>query len=385
MKQAPQKKELNMKPALSSLLSFIYATSLLWPATTIAVTLSETMAEDRADFIPSSGEFTELCESKDTPADIRKTIDVLVADANAKSCAEAEERLNRKSYFELINKGISSIYPLTLFPNISSIKVAKNKITSIAGIEKLTRISRLDIRDNLVKDISPINGLKQLRLFNAQNNKITSIGGLDDLPKIRSMNVNDNPITDLSDLAENDSIIGLFFAKTAKGGSSVGDLSPLSRLSALKGLTLKNNGNISNIASLKGIETLNVAGTGLKDLSEVSQITTLKRLEISDNPLSTADSIADLAKLDKLTTLNMFETGIADISVVGKLWELTYIDVSKNKIEDVSALKDLEKVTHFIFNDNPLGTTIKRTDDNCPKDAASEIIAEWCKWEGEKK
>lgn len=330
----------------------------------------------------SAGKFTELCESKDTPADVRKTIDVLLNQANTKDCAAGEDYLNRQTYFEVIGKGITNIEPLLLFPNISSLNLKDNNITSIAGVGTFKKLTRLDIRRNKVSDISPANGLQRLRMLYAQNNQITSLGKLTDLPKARIMNFNDNPITDISDLPQFKSLVSIHFAKSEKGGPSLGDLSPLGRIASLKGLTLKNNGKITNISSLKKIQTLNVAGTGLKDLSEVSTLPDLKRLEISDNPLSTPESIADLSKMTGLTTLNMFKTGIADISVVAELEELTYLDLSDNKIETIAPLKELEKVTRFILQRNPLGTTIKRTEENCPTTAASEIIAHWCKWDG---
>lgn len=331
-----------------------------------------------------AGPFADLCEDKDTPADVRKTIDVMLASipkAEDRACAKAEGLLKRRTYFEFPNKGITSIKPLTLFPKIRSLLLKNNAITSLEGVSALSKLTRIDVRGNSVKDLTPVNGLQKLRMLYVQNNAITSLKGLDDVPKLRILNMNDNPITDLSDLPAFPSLVGLHMAKAKPEGPSLGDLTPLARISSLRGLTLKNNPGIRNIASLTQVETLNVAGTKLKDLSEVGQLQQLERLEISENPLATAESIAELGNLTKLTTLNMFKTGIKDIDVLDHLDALDYLDISGNKIESLMALKNLGNLTRLFMHDNPLGTTIKRTEANCPKDASAEIVRYWCNWE----
>lgn len=104
-------------------------------------------------------------------------------------------------------------------------------------------------------------------------------------------------------------------------------------------------------AALNRSEELDLANTGIKDVSFLRFFPHLEQIDISGNRIESLASLIGFTRLIRL-------------------------DISKNPIADIMALKDLTELEDFSAE----GTLVSeaKTADNCPEQAASEVIAKFC-------
>lgn len=140
------------------------------------------------------------------------------------------------------------------------------------------------------------------------------------------------------------SLEGLQYAKSAKmieicysnegrkGENEIKDLSPLSNLSQLQKLILRQNNidDISPLTGLAGLQELDVSGNyGISDVSVVANMPKLKILVLGNNV-------------------------ITDISAAAELQELQYLDIQGNNIESLPDMSKLKNMRTFIASGNHL-------------------------------
>ena len=87
-----------------------------------------------------------------------------------------------------------------------------------------------------------------------------------------------------------------------------------------------------------GLEDLNLSGTGISELGGLVGLTSLEKLDISNNRLTTEtndDRLGALANLTSLNELNLSNNkGITALSAIAGLSELTTLDISSTSITD---------------------------------------------------
>ena len=87
-----------------------------------------------------------------------------------------------------------------------------------------------------------------------------------------------------------------------------------------------------------GLEDLNLSGTGISELGGLVGLTSLEKLDISNNRLTTAtndDRLGALANLTSLNELNLSNNkGITALSAIAGLSNLTTLDISSTSITD---------------------------------------------------
>lgn len=187
-----------------------------------------------------------------------------------------------------------------------------------------------------------------------------------------------------------------------KGLSSV-DLTPLSELTALQSLTLKDNNitDLSALSALKKLSFLHLGGNPVSDLTPLASLPELKTLYLDGNPV---DDLTPLYGLKKLRTLSLrdipvgsnelealqealpdcyvfcddvleepkeitlgditFKSDVTELDLSGQeLTELTALsscaaltrlDLSHNKISDLTPLADLKELTWLCLWDNSI-------------------------------
>lgn len=69
---------------------------------------------------------------------------------------------------------------------------------------------------------------------------------------------------------------------------------------------------------------------------------------------------------------------IKDLSPLESLTHLEKNSLQGNKIEDIYYLKKFSEVIYFNMDDNSLGTTTDRIENNCSKFSKSTTISDWC-------
>jgi len=146
---------------------------------------------------------------------------------------------------------------------------------------------------------------------------------------------------------------------SAVEGKRLADLSPLSDLTQLQELILKQNGidDISALKKLVNLTWLDISGNKeITDISSVQDMAALKRFIASHNSIDNADAIAGLENLEYLDLSYNQITSLPDMS---KLKKVYFFDASHNQITDVSVLSGMQELRVLNLSGNTGITDIR--------------------------
>ena len=85
-------------------------------------------------------------------------------------------------------------------PNLRSLFLHRNDITSLEGLSGCPRIKKLWIFQNKIKDLKGLHALPELASLWIQANQISSLRGIDIVPQLEDLALSGNPITDFAEL-----------------------------------------------------------------------------------------------------------------------------------------------------------------------------------------
>lgn len=193
------------------------------------------------------------------------------------------------------------------------------------------------------------------------------------LRNMSSLNLSSSALTDLSPLVE---FVGL--TELVLNGNDLADITPLINLTALKKLELFSNkiSDISIVAKFQNLEDLRLWGNQISDISPLSQLINLDVLYLGQNQIT---DVSPLASLTNLTQLYMEHNAIQDVTPLALLTNLVKLNLLGNKIENVAPLVSLKNLVLIDLNENPLGSSIPKTQDNCPASGSiSSKLKNWC-------
>lgn len=217
---------------------------------------------------------------------------------------------------------------------LTSLKLADNRITTLDFLKPLKKLVSLDLSNNEITDISALSGLQSLRTLHLDGNKIEDFSPLYSLKKLTMLTIGDIEIKEsqLKELKEK--LPGcLIYSDEAK--EDVIDVT-------LGGKTFKSS-----------VTELDLSGCGIKDISSLSVCTKLTKLDLSDNSIS---DISPLVDIPGLTELDLSDNDIGDISPLVSMTKLTKLDLSNNRIKSAAAIKELTKLTELQLGGNKLGS-----------------------------
>lgn len=158
--------------------------------------------------------------------------------------------------------------------------LTKNKLTALPAIP-LPRLSRLLLNENEIANCAAFEGHATLLHLDLSKNKLNSTAGLANMPQLQVLDLTENEVADISvGLTKMSSLRKLILTK-----NKVTSLDKFPRLPALQHLVLTEN----QLADLK-------------QLDHLSTTTTLKQLDMQENPITTEKG--DAFKLEVLIRLN---------------------------------------------------------------------------------
>ena len=174
------------------------------------------------------------------------------------------------------NLGLSAATPLTKEKMLllTSLEAHKRGIVDITGLELATNLKLLHIGGNRIPDLSPLANLTSLtQLHIWQRNT-------DDMPSVTNL-----------------------------------DISPLSKLINLEGLSLDNSGisDISPLAGLKKLQRLHLSNNKIKDFSPLAGLTNLWQLWIKHNPATDFSPLAALNLRDFRSDVDVNDDGVVNV------------------------------------------------------------------------
>lgn len=151
-----------------------------------------------------------------------------------------------------------------------------------------------------------------------------------------------------------ESLEGIQYAKSATmvdiaytsavEGKSLADLSPLSELTQLQELILKQDGinDITALSTLTNLTLLDLSvNREITDISSVKDMKKLKRMNVSYNKITSVDAIAELENLEYV---DISQNQIASLPDMSKLKKVYFLDASHNKLTDVSAIAGMTEL-----------------------------------------
>lgn len=309
---------------------------------------------------------------------------------------------------------LESISQISNLTNLEVLDIPFNDLESLAGIEKMTTLQSLTIDGNHVSDISAIGKLTELLYLDLSYNPVKDFSPLKstpvaflqlnglhisdlsivaNFPDVAHLTMRDNEISDLTPLSTMSGLEALDVS-----GNLIRDLSPISKLELtdlavtdnyitevpkisadLHSLDLSRN----FITSLEGLDVakdsllffLGLNGNRLQSLKGVEALTNLGALEVSSNKLQSLAGLAALAKLKRIYADN---NRIWDAKSLVNLTNLRRAKLNNNKISTLAPIAD-SYIEFLWLDNNPLGYQFKRYASNCPKDAHSDGVGNWCK------
>ena len=170
-------------------------------------------------------------------------------------------------------------------------------------------------------------------------------------------------------------------AYTSAAGKRIADLSPISGLTQLEQLILKQDGidDISAISGLVNLQLLDLSANQLiTDVSAIADMKKLKSLNLSFNQIQSVEALSNLESLEYIAISDNIIDSLPDLS---KLTKVYFLDISHNQLTDISALAGMKKLEQLNLSGNngitditPLAKLIKLDPDSTflPESVASE-------------
>lgn len=219
---------------------------------------------------------------------------------------------------------------------LTSLKLADNRITDISALAALSKLVSLDLSDNDVNDISPLAGLSELRTLHLDGNrKITDLSPLYSLNNLTMLTMGGIEITE-SKLTELKERLPGCLIYSDKANVDVVEIS-------LGGRSFKSD-----------VTKLDLTGAGITDISRLSVCTKLTELYLGGNYIS---DISPLLDIPGLTVLDLSDNSISDISPLMSMTTLEHLNLAGNSINSLAALSQLNDLKELLLNGNPINGT----------------------------
>lgn len=189
---------------------------------------------------------------------------------------------------------------------IETLTIDSLSLGALKGLENCTGLKELTVIDSQVQDLSFLSGLTSLTSLTLSGNKIQDLSALSSLTSLETLDLSDNAsLADLSQLS------GLSSLKTLNvSGTAVADVSKVP--TSVTDLDISGT-SVVDLRQLPttNLESLKASGNGISDATAVSTMTSLKKLDLSNNPGLLISGIPSLTSLTNLETLNLAGTGIS--------------------------------------------------------------------------
>lgn len=360
----------------------------------------------------NDGFFLEICQRTSNPLDIQQTVDALKALANTSDCGTTNDYFAEQRTLNLSGKAITNLLPIKGMKVLSELILDDNQIDSLDPLSDLRHLTLLSVANNKIKSVSPLSMLDKLHTLVLDRNGIDSIFALRTLPSVQRFSMSDNPLgggpikknTGNCDPKSKSPAIASWcspataFLRICNEGSSA-DKDDRHTVDVIKAQLKATSCDEAN-RKLTQLTTLKLP---LKQLVSVAPLRGLRQLQFLDLSYNFITEIGPLSDLEQLTTLLLYSNRIENIVAIQHMKKLSTLNLSFNYIKDFLPLRDLRYLVNapeatdlkaFRAEYNPLGCReflestycrgerlpIERTKYNCPFDAASHVVAEWCRY-----
>lgn len=318
---------------------------------------------------------------------------------------------------------LSGEFKLRGQPELYRLNLANNHFKYIDLDGRFPKLTTLDVSNNRIAYLRFDNEDRSLSSFDASGNQLKKPWAAIDLRGVYELKLHNNLISDFSFLEDLTPVGVNSPTELSLGGNLSNDFSMISNRSVLtfdavgSGLS-----DIDKLPQMPQLRTLNIAHNKFPTLEGLAnKYHNLGQINVSDNPLRGGEGLPDsLLYLDisrtkvrdisfatifsRLVQFHASGIRLSDLSPLKGLEHLMALDVSHNSIEDLSAVSgqwpimrqfnlqgnrilDASPLGTFAslraseglnLSQNPLGTTVAKTSENCPTQSASSALNAWC-------
>lgn len=233
---------------------------------------------------------------------------------------------------DLSGCGISDISLLSLCTSLERLDLGDNRISDLTPLMDITGLKSLDLENNRIGDLRPLLGLTKLEYLNLAGNEIDSVTALSDLKKLTELHLSRNPLKSISSLSDLTALKTLCLDATEIKDSS---LSKLYKLSSLRTLLLDENEGLTQAA-----------------VDELKK--KLPSCAVSFTPVTVTLELGGKSFKSDVTELSLVNCGISDIGVLSRCTSLKKLDLSDNPISDVSPLYGLDSLRELYVSGTSL-------------------------------
>lgn len=347
--------------------------------------------------------------------DLKHTIESLKKVLNKKNCLEVFDDIGQTQSINLFDKKITNILPFKHFKYLETLFLSKNNISDISHLKDLKNLKILHLDHNKIKKISFLGDMNKLISFNLFSNPLgTDIQvAPENCPSNQPTSLVTTWCTDEGfrklrtfvsycsdpDLdGDNRHFVDKLIEKSRSGKcemvaksifrypffidylsrENIKTIKPIENLIFIPQIDLSNNliADFSPLKYFSKLKKLNLNNNYIQNIEIIKGLKNLEELELDGNKI---DDIQSLIGLEKLNRLSLGTNKIVNIKPIASLKKIEWLDLNSNKIKDISSLKHLRNIKNFYIILNPLGDTEVKTQENCPKDAKSKPVADWCR------
>jgi Leucine-rich repeat (LRR) protein len=215
-----------------------------------------------------------------------------------------------------------------------------------AAVAGLTSLHAPDARIADLTGIEALAGLQELYIYG--NNSIRDVTPLTRLTALRDLNLARNEIEDITPLAELGALTSLSLT-----GNPLRDIMPLASLTGLTRLQVEHAAGVTDLGALSGLAgltRLELAGNRIVDLTPLAGLTQLTWLSLEGN--AELHDVAPIGHLSRLETLSLAGTAVTDLSPLAHMPHLSTLILEGTPVRDLGALIGLTHLSRIDLRGN---------------------------------
>lgn len=272
--------------------------------------------------------FIEYCEEDNNSDMALYTLDILGAMAKNTRCTAIEAYLADKVSFTISAPGLTEVTAFKFFDKLESLTIESTQPVLVNQLKGIKNLGALSV-------IAPIKAIGTIS------------------PALKTLEITGAPGVALAGIEGNFALKSLSLVSSPKV-----DLAPLAKAQTLSSLTIADAGltDMSSFAVLKGN-------------------TELVHIDVSDNEISDMSALKDFPLLAHFAIV---DNQVVDLTPLAGKANLFALDLTGNGVVSLAALKDNTAIRYLQMGENPLGTSVAKTADNCPTTSSSPAIKAWC-------
>ena len=237
---------------------------------------------------------------------------------------------NLKSFSRFKGNDYNNIIDALKFcENLEKVSLSQVKVTNMNRIAELGNLKLLRLTGSQIKEIEGLKNMTNLEELYLAGNQIKEIEGLENLTKLKRLFLNTNQIADITPLSANTSLMELNLKSNVEIDAdrthyTTKQLQELDKIGKII-----DNGGIINL-----------------DTDKLGLFTNYKKLDLSNNKLTTLDILNGMTELTQLTLTNNSITLEDEKSqeILSNMSNLSYLAFSNNKLTNINAINNLKNL-----------------------------------------